>query len=282
VANEEMKEGWNGESGANWVELQAQFDGTLAPWLEVLGKAADIGEGDRVLDVGCGNGATTLDAARRAAPSGLAVGFDLSEPMLAKARELAVEAHVDNVRFVAGDCQTDDLSVAEGPYDVAISRYGTMFFDDPVAAFANIRQAMRPDGRLAIVVWTDRTEQEWLTVPLGAALEHVGLPEMPGPGEPGMFAFADPDRMREILRSARWHDIEIERQTRRILVGGSGDVQDATNYLLATGQGRALLAKADPETTERVADAIRTALEPHATSAGVELGATAWLVTAHR
>jgi ubiquinone/menaquinone biosynthesis C-methylase UbiE len=130
-------------SGDSWVATQEEHDATLAPWGEVLAETAAIRPGERVLDVGCGCGATTRSAAASCAPGGTAVGVDLSVQMLARTRELAEAAGVANVRFTAGDAQVDDLTVDGPPYDVVISRYGVMFFDDPVAAFAKMARATR-------------------------------------------------------------------------------------------------------------------------------------------
>jgi SAM-dependent methyltransferase len=282
MANVEQRERWNHESGAIWTRLQEQFDGTLAPWLDLLREAAGIVDGERVLDVGCGTGATTLDAARCCAPSGSAVGVDLSEPMLARARERADEAGVDNIRFVVGDAQVDQLTVDGPPYDVVLSRFGVMFFDDPVAAFANLAQATGPRGRLVFAAWTALADQEWLMVPGAAALSYLPLPDLEGDDGPGMFSLADRDRLTAMLRDAGWRDATVERHTLRGPLGGPGTVEDAMTFLLATGPGRALFEDVDPELAAKAQAAIRTALAEHLTPNGVELGATAWLVTAHR
>lgn len=282
MTNVDQREAWNNESGAAWVRMQEQFDATLAPWLQVLADAAPVSDGMRVLDVGCGNGATTLDAAQRCAPTGLAVGVDLSEPMLARARELAGKAGISNVHFVAGDAQVDELAVDGQPYDVVTSRFGVMFFDDPVAAFANMARATRPGGRLAFAAWTGLADQEWVTLPGAAALEHLPLPELPKDGAPGMFAFADPDDTGAILRDAGWSDVVLERKDRKATLGGGSTVDHALEFVLATGPGRALFKDADPEAARQATEAIRAAFAARLTPRGVELDSVAWLVTARR
>jgi SAM-dependent methyltransferase len=282
MTNAEQREAWNGVSGDSWVATQEEHDATLAPWGEVLAGTAAIRPGERVLDVGCGCGATTRAAAASCAPGGTAVGVDLSVQMLARARELADAAGLANVRFAAGDAQVDDLTVDGTPYDVVISRYGVMFFDDPVAAFANMARATRPGGRLAMVVWAPLPEQQWMVLPVAAALPHLGVPDGGAEGRSGMFAFADPERTAEVLGAAGWSDVASERRQRRMPVGGAGGIDEAMAFLLSTSAGRALFADATPEAAEQARKAMREALAPHLTATAVELDGVAWSVTARR
>ncbi|HEV7762439.1 MAG TPA: hypothetical protein VGO78_25695, partial [Acidimicrobiales bacterium] len=182
-------------------------------------------------------------------------------------------AQVDDLTATAGD---------PGPYDVVISRFGVMFFDDPVAAFANMAAATRPGGRLAMVVWTPMPEQEWLTVPAAAAMEHLGFPELGVPGAPGMFGLAEPERIAEVLQAAGWTDVGADRQQRRFPIGGRGGLDDAVAFLQSSGPGRRLFAEADPDAAKRAVEAIREALQPHVTATGVELDGVVWAVTARR
>src|SRR6188768_125250 len=172
IANTDCFDAWNGDSGQRLAEEADRRDRVLAPFAEVLLDAAGLSLGERVLDIGCGCGATTLAAARAVGRDGQAVGADLSAPMLGVARSRAERAGLPNAAFAVADAQTDDLAALgrdeRRPYDLAISRFGVMFFDDPPAAFANIRAAVRPGGRLAFVCWGPLPHQEWLTVPLGA------------------------------------------------------------------------------------------------------------------
>lgn len=282
MANTDQREAWNGLSGETWVAAQEEHDATLAPWADVLAETAAIRPGEWVLDIGCGCGATTRTAAASCGPGGTAVGIDLSGQMLARARDLADAAGLANVRFVAGDAQVDDLTVDDMPYDVVISRYGVMFFDDPVAAFANMARATRPGGRLAMVVWAPLPEQQWLMVPGTAALPHLGFPDVGAEGGPGMFAFADPDRIADVLGATGWSDVAAERRRRRMPVGGAGGIDEAMAFLLSTSAGRALFADAAPDAAEQARKAIREALEPHLTATAVELEGVAWSVTARR
>ena len=190
-----------------------------APFAAMILDAAGLRPGADVLDVGCGCGGTTLAAARLVAP-GQAVGLDLSGPMLARARAGAEAAGLGNAEFRQGDAQVHPLE--PGRFGAVLSRFGVMFFADPVAAFANIRSAARPDGRLVFVCWQPLAANQWLLVPGAALAEHVP-PGGFGTGDgPGMFAFADPDRIRQVLAGAGWRDVKVTAEQASILVGGGG------------------------------------------------------------
>ena len=278
IANTAQAEHWNsGEGVAHWISNQARYDRMHEPFTTMIRDAAGLRPGSHVLDVGCGCGATTLAAARLIAP-GQAVGIDLSGPMLARARTDAEAAGLGNVVFQRGDAQVHPLEPAR--FDTVISRFGTMFFADPVAAFANIRSAIRPGGRLVFVCWQSLAANQWLLVPGGALAKHVP-PAGFGSGDgPGMFAFADPGRLRPILAAAGWRDIEITPEHAPILVGGGGSVDDAVGFLRTGSIGRAMLAGADAGTVDRAIASLRAALAPYADADGVRLGAAVWLVQA--
>ena len=274
IANTAQTEHWNtGDGVAHWVTNQARYDRMHAPFTALILAAAALRPGGTVLDVGCGCGGTTLAAARLVAP-GQAVGLDLSGPMLAQARAGAEAAGLANAVFQQGDAQVHELE--PDTFGTVISRFGVMFFADPVAAFANIRSATRPGGRLVFVCWQPMAANQWMLVPGAALAEH--LPP-PGPG-PGMFAFADPDRLRPILAAAGWTDIGITSEHASILVGGGGSVDDTVEFLRTATQGRTMLAGADAATAARALASLRAALAPYADADGVHLGAAVWLVQA--
>ena len=279
LANTDQAERWNsGEDVAHWVTNQARYDRMNEPFAALILAAAGLVPGSHVLDVGCGCGGTTLAAARIIAP-GQAVGLDLSGPMLARARTSAEAAGLRNAVFQQGDAQVHLLEPAR--FDAVISRFGTMFFADPVAAFANIRSATRPGGRLAFVCWQPLAANQWLLVPGAALAEHLPLPAGFGSGDgPGMFAFSDPDRPREILAAAGWRDIEISAEHASILVGGGGSVEDAVEFMRTGSMGRMMLAGADAGTFERALASVRAALAPYGDADGVRMGAGVWLVLA--
>ena len=279
IANTDQAERWNsGDDVAHWIKNQARYDRMNEPFTALILGAAALRPGAHVLDVGCGCGGTTLAAARLIAP-GQAVGLDLSGPMLARARADAEAAGLANAVFRHGDAQVHPLEPAS--FDTVISRFGIMFFADPVAAFANIRSATQPTGQLVFVCWQPAAANQWLLVPGGALAEHVPMPAGFGSGdEPGMFAFADPDRLRQVLAAAGWRDIEITSEHVSILVGGGGSVEDAVEFLRTGSMARTMLAGADAGTVDRALASVRAALAPHADADGVHLGAAVWLVQA--
>jgi SAM-dependent methyltransferase len=277
IANTEQAEAWNSEEGLHWAAHQDRYDAMSGAFTEPLLDAAVIAETDIVLDIGCGNGQSTRLAARRA-HRGRAVGLDLSAPMLERAAATAANESIANVSFLQGDAQVHQLPAAE--FDVAISRFGVMFFADPVAAFANIASAVRSDGRLAFVCWQDLTRNEWLMVPAGAALEHVGMPEVGEPGAPGPFSLAEPARIEAILGEVDFADVDITGIDAPMRLGDSA--ADAVAFLRGTGMARALLEKADAPTAARALDAVSAALRPYEQPGGLFLTGAAWLVTARR
>ena len=278
IANTEQAEHWNtGEAVAHWIDNQARYDRMNAPFAAMILDAAGLRPGINVLDVGCGCGGTTLAAARLVAP-GQAVGLDLSGPMLARARAGAEESGLGNAVFLQGDAQVHPLEPAR--FGTVLSRFGVMFFADPVAAFANIRSATRAAGRLVFVCWQPLAANQWLLVPGAALAEHVPSAAFGSGDGPGMFAFADPDRIRQILAAAGWRDVEITPEHASILVGGGGSVDDAVEFLRTASMGRTMLAGADAETADRAIASVRAALTPYADADGVHLGAAVWLVQA--
>jgi SAM-dependent methyltransferase len=277
VANVEQDEYWNAAAGTHWVEFQDRYDALLAPLDEHLFDAAKLWDGDQVLDVGCGCGTTTRAAARTAS-AGDALGVDLSAAMLERARALAEQDGLANVRFVRGDAQVHEFG--EGAFDVAISRCGVMFFADPVAAFANVARATRVGGRLVFLCWQDLLRNDWVRVPRAAATTIVPLADSGSPDEPGPFSLADPERVRGILSVAGWRDVKVD-DVRKSLRTGT-DADDAAAFFRGTGFARRLFADVDDETVGRAVDAVRDALVTHETSEGVVLGSAAWLVSARR
>jgi SAM-dependent methyltransferase len=274
--NEQQREYWNGSDSREWVDDADTYDATLAPFKDLLLAAATPAPGERVLDIGCGNGATTLAAAGLVG-DGTALGVDLSAPMLEVARSRAAAGGHRNARFVVADAQIDPL---EGPHDVAVSRFGIMFFEDPVAAFRNIRGALKPGGRVAFVCWRAMLENEWLAVPNGALLQHLPPPEPPGPSAPGPFRFCDEGSLSSVLGTAGFTDASAEAVDAPMLVGGPGSIDDALAFVLRSGMARGLLANASDDQRRRATDAARDALVPYQTDRGVELNGAVWVVRA--
>lgn len=226
--------------------------------------------------MGCGNGATTIEAARSVGPTGSATGIDVSAPMLATARTRASAAGVP-ATFVEADAQTADLG---GPLDAIISRFGVMFFDDPVAAFTNLAGALRPGGRLAFTCWQDLFSNEWFAVPAAAIVAHVGAPEPPEPGAPGPFAFADASRVSKLLAASGLAEVAIDGASEGLVLGS--DAADVVAFLARDELGRRMLEGRDPEVIEAALAESRDAMAPFETPDGVRLNAAYWVVTARR
>jgi len=274
MANDEQAKAWNGELGRAWVAMQHRYEAMLYPYAGRLLRAAALTESDNVLDVGCGCGATTLLAAEQT--SGSVHGVDLSEPMLDVARSRAAAAGATNVTFEQVDAQTH--AFGEPGLDVLLSRFGVMFFDDPKAAFTNIGRAVRPGGRIAFVCWQAQARNEHRIVPWQALTSVVPLPEDAAP--PAAYSLADPARVRSLLSSTGWRDVELADIHEPLMLGA--DAGDATDFMMGQTVVRTMLAEADEPTTAAAAAAVREALTQHETPDGVYLGSAAWLVTARR
>jgi SAM-dependent methyltransferase len=241
--------------------------------------AAALKPGERVLDVGCGNGATTIEAARRVRPGGVAVGIDLSAPMLGFARQRATAAGAMEAKFVRDDAQTHTFTADE--FDAVVSRFGLMFFDDPQAAFANLRRALRPGGRLAFVAWQGIERSQWIMVPGAAAAPHVGLPEGIAPDAPGPAGLADPARVLRLLGGAGFTDVTIDELVRPMRIGD--DVDDAISFIQSMPVVREMLLAAPADKRSAAVDAARESLRPYASREGVVMNDNAaWLVAARR
>jgi SAM-dependent methyltransferase len=274
VANVDMARAWDGDEGADWARDWRRYDRAVRAHHARLLAAAAIAPGELVLDVGCGNGETTR-AAARAAWAGAALGVDLSARMIDRAVELAAAERLANVRFVQADAQVH--AFAPGGHDVAVSRFGTMFFADPVEAFANIGRALRPGGRLVMVGWRGVADNEWLRCVLTALADGRDLPTPP-PGAPGPFGLADPDLTRRRLATAGFTAVEIEAFDAPFHLGDDGD--DADRFFRGTALCRGLTAGLDVAGRARALAALQATLHAHDTGDGVELGSGAWLITA--
>ena len=256
-ANAEAAEFWS-EMAPTWLELEDRLDEVAGPPGQWAMDRLGLEPGQRVLDIGCGLGRTTRELARMVGPEGRVVGLDISDGMLKAAREHAAQAGVANVEFVHGDAQVHDLGA--GIYDAAYSRFGVMFFADPVAAFANIHRSIRPGGRMSFVCWQSILENEWMLIPAAAAMAALNAaPEIPGPEEPGPFAYADPQRVRSILEGAGFSSVEIVPRN-DIVATGEADIPHVARTSARVGAAGRLLREADAATAERVVGAIEEAM----------------------
>ncbi len=276
MANAGMVDYWNGRPADVWVREAERFDTMLAPCGRRLLVVAALKPGERVLDVGCGNGAISVEAAGAVGRSGRVTGLDLSVPMLEVARRRAEEQGID-ADFVQGDAQTASF---DQPFDVIVSRFGVMFFDDPEAAFANLAQAARPGGHLCFVCWQEMFANEWMAVPAMAMVAHVGIPELPEPGAPGPFALADARRTEGLLESAGWSEVTVDEHKDGMHIGR--DPGDVISFMLSDEMGRRLVEGKDPEAVRAGTEAAVEALRPYVTPEGVVLGGANWLVCARK
>lgn len=274
MVNVEQAAAWAGE-GETWARYDDRYNASIRPQTRRLLAAAAITPGQVVLDVGCGCGDSTRQAAQRAAPDGRALGVDLSAPMLARARQRARDAGLDNVAFVQADAQVHPFD--RGRFDVAISRFGATFFADAVAGFANIRAGLRPGGRLAVLAWQALDRNAWL-VTIREALAPGRTLAPPPSDQPGMFAFADPGRVTTVLASAGFGAVDLAAVDDPVRLGDDGD--HAFAFLSETGFARAMLHGLDAASAAASRERLRAALGAADAGAGVLLGAAAWLVTA--
>ena len=276
VVNTEQAAAWDGHEGDVWTEHADRYDRANRRYWQRLLAAGLITIDDAVLDIGCGTGWLTRDAAR-VASNGSVLGIDLSTKMLDLARQRAAEAHLANVTFRHGDAQVFRFQAQA--FDVAMSSFGAMFFNDPIAAFANIGGALRPGGTLALLAWRSLQENEWL-MSLRAALA-VGreLPDPP-PDAPTPFALADPDRVRAILSAAGLEAIELAPVDEPIDFGADGS--DALAFATTMGIVEGLTNGLDPDDRATAISQLAELLRRHESADGVLLSSAAWLITARK
>ena len=264
---------WNETAGRTWADLQDRIDRQIRPLgLAAMERLAPA-SGEQVLDVGCGCGDTSLELARRVGPEGGVLGLDISAPMLEVARGRAEAAGARNLAFHEADAQTAALP---GGRDAVFSRFGVMFFADPTAAFANLRSALRPGGRLGFVCWRPLAENLWMRLPAETAAGLVPPAPPPEPGAPGPFAFADPDRVRRILAEAGFTGIEISAHDEAI---GGLDLEGTVAMSFRVGPLGAILRER-PDLAPLLRERVREAVSPWLRGDAVYMPSATWLVSA--
>jgi SAM-dependent methyltransferase len=271
-ANADQIEYWNGPAGQRWVEAQESLDRTLASIASAFLAFAAVKPGERVLDVGCGCGTTTLAFAAAAGPGGQVTGLDISAPMLGLARTRAASKPVE---FVQADASAHPF---KSEYDVVASRFGVMFFADPIAAFANIKTALKPGGRLAFVCWRAMPDNAWAVTPLAAARDLLPVGPPPDPNAPGPFAFADPVRLRAILEGAGFKGVTIEKLDSVMHMAPTA--REAAQFSLGIGPLARAAAELDDATKTKIVARVAAALEKFETPSGVAPPAACWLAGA--
>lgn len=265
---------WNGPGGKMWLASYERIQRSIAGFSDAALDAAAAQPGEKAIDVGCGTGTTTGRLAAAVGPQGHVLGVDISETLI----EAAHAQGLANATFSVGDATTYPFD--SGSVDLVFSRFGVMFFGDPVAAFKNLRRAMKPSGRLVFVCWRTPQENPWGLVPMRAAAPHLPPFERPGPEDPGQYAFGDRTRVERILKDSGFGTPSFRPLDRSIPMGK--DVADVIDNLGKFGPLARLFAEATPEQSEKAKAAIAGVLAPHATADGVRLAGACWLVSAAR
>src|SRR3954454_24290650 len=267
---------WNGPAGQRWADRQAAQDVLLKPVADLVVDRAGFTTGERVIDIGCGSGATTIAFARKVAPAGRVLGVDVSEPMLERARQPAPKELP--IEFVRADATVYPFEPAS--FDVLASRFGVMFFADPALSFANMRKALRSSGRLAFACWREPRENPFFMAPLQAAYKHVPKLPQQGPEDPGPFAFASEARVRRILTKAGFTGVEMEACPLLLDSAIGRGLDGAVQGAFEIGPVSRALEGQPEELRKAAAASIREALTPFAKANAVLLPASVWIVTA--
>jgi SAM-dependent methyltransferase len=268
---------WNGPAGQRWADRQQAQDILLAPIAEILIDRAGPQSGERILDVGCGSGATSFAFARKVAPDGHVLGIDISDPMLTRARQSAPAGLP--VDFALADATTYPFDPAS--FDLLASRFGVMFFADPTLSFANMRKALRRSGRLAFACWREPRENPWMMVPLQAVYQHAPKLPQQAPEDPGPFAFASEDRVNRILSEAGFTRIGMEPCNLALDIAIGRGLDAAVQSALEIGPANRALDGQPTDIRAAATRSVREVLAPFARGDTVALPASIWIVTAH-
>lgn len=276
--NAGMAEFWNGNGGKNWVSRETRLESSLKIFGQQAIDAGNISPGQRILDIGFGCGDTTIELAQKVGPKGQVHGVDISVAMVETAEKKASEKGVANVSFECADAQIKTFPVDN--YDLVFSRFGVMFFDDPIGAFKNIYASLKPGGRLAFICWAPRDQNAWVGLPLQVVAKHLSLPSPPAIDEPGPFSLSEEPRVSGILGAAGFADIAVELFQTPFVLGG--DVDEALSFLMQLAPSGSAInnAEADEPTRARIALDMAKLLESHESEKGVSMSAAALLVTA--
>ena len=283
IKNATQIEFWNGETGQNWVSHDALMEAMLQPLGKAVMDSLSPKPGEHVLDIGCGCGHTSLSLADRVGAEGSVTGIDISAPMLAVASQLATEHNAGHksVQLLEADAQTHRFTPES--YDAAFSRFGVMFFEDPVAAFTNIRASLRPSGRLAFCCWQPRAVNPFMTVPAMAALELLPAPPEIPPRTPGPFAFEEADYVAEILAEAGFEHVAVTPLRQPLTFGRGMSLEDIVERLVEIGPIAQMVREAPEDLQQPVRDKVVDAVAPfYQAGAGMTLEGQFWLVTAKR
>jgi len=275
-ANADQIAYWNGPNGRRWTDRQASQDVLLAPVLQLLIDRIGPKATDRIVDIGCGCGATSIALAERVSSSGFVLGVDISAPMLERARQLAPKRLP--LDFVQADATVYPFAPAS--FDFLVSRFGVMFFAEPVLSFANLRKALRPKGRVVFACWREPKENPWMMAPLQVVYRHVPRLPQVGPEDPGPFAFAGEERVTRILREAGYADVAMEPCNISLDIAIGRGLDAAADAALEIGPSARALEGHPPEVRAAARGSVRELLTPYVRGDTVPLPGSIWIVTA--
>ena len=276
VINVDQQQFWNEVKGDFWVTLKPRIDLLLSPFGSAALNALRAAPDERILDVGCGTGGTSAELAKLVGPGGEVQGIDLSRPMLEKARAEAAVATPGVLSFEEGDAEVQEF--VPNYFDAVFSRFGVMFFDDPVAALSNIRLAVKPGGRLAYVCWASRQDNPWIRIPTGAARQFLEIPPAPPDDAPGQFAMEREARILDVLGRAGWSDVSVEKFEIEHNMGKN--LNDAASFICQMGPMSEPFGNASQALKNKCIAAVEQALEPFTTSRGIDMKFSTWIVSA--
>ena len=278
--NKNQKDFWSGKGGDIWVERQNAMDTMLNPLGEAALNKLNFNEEENVLDIGCGCGHTTLNIAKRIGPSGNVTGLDISEPMLKRAKETAVEMSITNTSFKCVDVQTENLG--DQIYSSAFSRFGVMFFEDSVAAFKNINKSLISGGYLSFVCWQSPAVNPWQSLFIQEVKKYLDLPSPP-PRSPGPFAFMESEYVSSILEESKFQDIKIEGHEAEVNMFSGRSLSDSVKDYISINPVVTQMLKESSE--NQIAEIVNSGIEafsPYYSEKGLIFLSATWLVTARK
>jgi ubiquinone/menaquinone biosynthesis C-methylase UbiE len=280
MSNEDQIEFWNGEAGERWARDDAIMERLLQPVTTALLDHASLESSTNALDIGCGGGSQSIQLAQRMKASGKVLGIDISAPMLAVAAGKAASREPGEASLEFQQTDASTYAYDPGSFDLLFSRFGVMFFDDPVSAFSNLRGALQKGGRLAFCCWQSLKDNAWTLIPLQAALKHVAPPEKSDPNAPGPFAFADPERVTGILSEAGFDNIQLESYNATLRFSEADSLAASIRGLAEMGPISKLIMDQADDVKERVFGSMEEVLQPYFQDGALLMPVAIWFVTA--
>jgi len=276
IINQEQKKFWNEKKGEIWVSLESKIDKMLGPLGDQAIKILKPKVGEKILDIGCGTGSTSQTLSKLVGESGIITGIDISKPILNFAQKQKENKKIKNINFIQADAQNHQFSDLN--FDAVFSRFGIMFFEDPISAFKNIKKSLSCNGRLTFVCWSKREDNDWINLSSNVARQFLELPPKANPKEPGPFAFEDYFYIEEILIKSGWKNIKIKEYKQNIVIGKTLDY--AADFLSRMGPMSVPFENANEQTKEKVISALKECYSQYFTAKGVEFHFSSWIVSA--